>query len=53
MPVRPGFKRCRSCSLELPLSDFFERPDSRDGHYGSCKCCMLAHKRELYRQGKG
>jgi len=42
-------KKCSKCGIEKPLSEFYKRKASKDGHRGTCKICrnkLVA----LYRQ---
>lgn len=32
-------KRCISCGLKKPTSDFYKHPGMADGHLGKCKAC--------------
>ena len=32
-------KPCRKCGASKPLSDYYTRPDTRDGHNSTCKAC--------------
>ena len=44
LPI-PDRKVCKDCKLILPLSNFFKRSDTRDGHGPYCKQCHIARNR--------
>ncbi|CAA2143729.1 hypothetical protein HYPP_04385 [Hyphomicrobium sp. ghe19] len=35
-------KSCKACGECKPLTDFYNRPDSKDRRHSSCKACMTA-----------
>ncbi len=41
-----AMKRCSKCKKLKPESEFYKRPDSRDGLFGSCKKCSNKRTRE-------
>lgn len=46
--IRSMPKRCPSCSISKPLSDFAVRARSRDGYAASCKVCINERNRAKY-----
>jgi hypothetical protein len=38
-------KRCITCGLEKPLSDYYKHPQMSDGHLSKCKECQKANSR--------
>ena len=44
-PATDGSKLCKSCHQQKPLSEFYSRPQSKDGKHHSCKDCMKARAR--------
>lgn len=40
-PAPEKTKKCRTCGRELPLSEYYERRDSKDGLESSCKECRI------------
>jgi hypothetical protein len=38
----PLTKECKKCRRELPLSDFYDHPQTSDGKEGRCKECAKA-----------
>ncbi len=41
--VKPGYKICRRCRIEKPLSAFFKQTSSKDRYAYSCKECKRHH----------
>lgn len=41
-------KTCRKCLLDKPITEFFRKADSRDGHQSLCKSCRREYKRAEY-----
>lgn len=41
-------KICNRCGTEKPLTDFYTRNNSLDGHRKECKACFLAARKEHY-----
>lgn len=39
-PSQDGFKVCSICGIEKPLSEFFTRPETKDGLRDDCKACV-------------
>ena len=38
-------KVCKGCWAEKPLSEYFNKPDNRDGKTGKCKLCVQDRQR--------
>jgi hypothetical protein len=45
--VGVGFKRCSACGRVKPLSEFYRRKGTRDGHTSQCKACRKAHRDKI------
>jgi hypothetical protein len=49
-------KRCSSCGLHKPLSEFHryvgKTARSKDGHRAKCKKCRNAYENKLYHENK-
>ena len=45
-------KVCTGCSKEHPLSNFYKRRESRDGHRADCKNCVDAKNRKYVERNK-
>lgn len=46
IPPKLPLKRCTKCGRELPLSEFVNDKQKRDGLYSSCKACVSAHQKQ-------
>ena len=42
-------KRCITCGLEKPKSEFYKHPTGKDGYRNDCKACFLVKSHEKYR----
>jgi len=49
----PNRKRCRDCSLEKSLDDFYADKGNKDGRQGFCKDCGRIRTRRWYDKRRG
>lgn len=43
-------KQCRICYKIQPYSQFYTRPDTKDGYRSECKDCCGKHNRQYWRE---
>ena len=43
-----GSRDCKKCGINKPLSQYYRKQNSKDGHKLSCKACELDHMKKLY-----
>ena len=46
-------KACNDCHKVKPLGDFYKRRSAIDGHFNSCRECMLAYTKQWYVDNPG
>lgn len=45
-------KTCKTCDIEKIVSEFYSHASYKDGLHHSCKACVLAYNRDVYRQSQ-
>jgi len=45
-------KKCKKCNIEQPLTEFFNRKDSKDGKHRYCKICLKPLNDQWYQDNK-
>ena len=45
-------KQCKKCNIKKPLTEFFNRKDSKDGNHRYCKICLKPLNDQWYQDNK-